>query len=110
MKKNFSHKSIFEMTPEEMSWTGYAEDLNINFIQKQLKKVRAAQYENYKDIIIFHPCTKDQDPYQVTYIWKKDNKPSGDIICKTLYQAAKEIDRLLNKQKEYYPQKVILQN
>jgi len=95
------------MTEREMQFTGYTEELNIKFIENILKRSKAVQFKNHKDIIIFHPCVKEPQPYQITYIWKKDNKPSGDIVLFNLYRCAKEINMMLNHQKEYYPKKII---
>jgi hypothetical protein len=105
--KKFTNKSIWDMTKEEVKYDSLSCELNLEYIKNIIKNNKAVKFENHKDIIVFHPCVKDKDPYQITYIWKKDNKPSGDIICNSIEQAAKEIYHFLNSIKEYIPQEVI---
>lgn len=105
--KDFSNKNIFDMTDKELEIDSLADNLTLKFIRNQIENARAVQFENYRDIIIFHPCVKDKEPYQVTYIWKKDNKPSGDILCSSLDHVAREIFSFLHNVKEYIPKKII---
>jgi hypothetical protein len=97
----FSDKNFMEMTEQEMYFAGYAAELSLKYIEEQIKRVRGAKFENDKDVIYFHPCVKDSDPYQVTYFWKKDGKPSGDIICGNIEEAAEEIYNMIGQRAKY---------
>jgi hypothetical protein len=98
---NFTNKDFLAMTEEEMKLAGYAAELSLKYVEEQIKCARGAKFENDKDIIYFHPCAKDSDPYQVTYFWKKDGKPSGDIICSNIEHAAEEIYNMIGQQTKY---------
>ena len=106
MRRYFLDFDYFEMTDEEREYIDLVNRLNIKFIEKTLIKNKAVQYESDKDDIIFHPGFSDN--YQITYIWKKDNKPSGHISCNTLKRAAREIYTFLpNKINYLLPTKII---
>jgi ribosomal protein L22 len=89
--KKFTDKNIFDMTTKERQIDNYSHELNIKYLLNIIQDQKAVKFKNEKDYILFHPCTNKDSKYQITYIWKKDNKPSGDIRLDTLKQVAKEL-------------------
>lgn len=107
MEKYFSKKPVMEMNEEEWEFDGYSYDLSYKYLQQVISDSRAAQFENKHYILIFSPCAKSSDKYQLTWISKKDGLPSSDITSDSLKEIALRLSEELTNSYQYQNYKVV---